>query len=95
MATRDDVINVLKNVIDPELRIDIWTLELIYNVNIEDNVVNIRMTFTNPMCPYGPMLLSEVKEKVGKLKDVKEANVEITFDPPWKPSAELRASLGV
>ena len=87
--------NVLKTVNDPELGIDIVTLELIYNVNVENDKVDVKMTFTSPMCPYGPMLVEEVKTKVSELKGIKEVNVEVTFDPPWEPSKELRATLGV
>ena len=95
MLTKEDVMNVLKAVNDPEIGIDIVTLELIYNVDVENNKVNVKMTFTTPMCPYGPMLVEEIKAKVSELEGVKEVNVEVTFDPPWKPSEELRATLGV
>ena len=95
MATKEDVMNVLKGVTDPELGIDIVTLELIYNVNVENDNVKIKMTFTSPMCPYGPMLVEEIKAKVNQLNGVKEVNIEVVFDPPWQPSEELRATLGV
>ena len=95
MATKEDVMNVLKGVTDPELGIDIVTLELIYNVNVENDNVKIKMTFTSPMCPYGPQLLEEVKTKVSQLNGVKEVDVQVVFDPPWQPSQELRATLGV
>lgn len=95
MVTKDDVVEVLKKINDPEIHIDIWTLELIYDVKVEDDKVDIKMTFTTPMCPYGPQLLEEVKTKVSEINGVKEANVDVTFDPPWEPSQELRATLGV
>jgi len=95
MATKEEVIEVLKKVNDPEIGIDVWTLELIYNVDIKDAKINIKMTFTSPMCPYGPMLVEEIKSKISELQSVKEVDVEITFEPPWKPSEELRATLGV
>ena len=95
MITKEDVMNVLKSVNDPELSIDIVTLELIYNVNVENDNVKIKMTFTSPMCPYGPMLVEEIKAKVNQLNGVKEVNIEVVFDPPWQPSEELRATLGV
>jgi len=95
MLTKEDVMNVLKAVNDPEIGIDIVTLELIYNVDVENDKVNVKMTFTTPACPYGPMLVEEIKAKVSELEGVKEVNVEVTFDPPWKPSEELRATLGV
>jgi len=94
MPTKEDVMTVLKGIDDPEINIDVVTLELIYNVNVENEVANIKMTFTTPMCPYGPMLVEEIKTKVREL-GVKEVNVEVVFDPPWQPSEELRATLGV
>ena len=95
MTTKEEVIGVLKKINDPEIMIDVWTLELIYNVDVKDSKVNVKMTFTTPMCPYGPMLVEEIKSKISELQSVKEVDVEITFDPPWKPSKELRATLGV
>ena len=51
MVTKEDIIEVLQTVNDPELNIDIWTLELIYDVKVEEDKVDIKMTFTSPMCP--------------------------------------------
>ena len=96
MPTKQDVENVLKGVVDPEIGIDIVTLELIYSINAsEEGKVDIKMTFTTPMCPYGPMLVEEIKAKVSQINGVKEVNVDVTFDPPWQPSEQLRATLGV
>ena len=95
MVTKKDVIKVLKTINDPEIQIDIWTLELIYDLKIKNDKVYIKMTFTSPMCPYIPAFLEEIKTKVSEIKGVKEANVEVTFDPPWEPSKKLRAVLGV
>ena len=96
MPTKQDVENVLKGVVDPEIGIDIVTLELIYDISAsEDGKVDIKMTFTTPMCPYGPMLLEEIKAKVSQINGVKEVNVDVVFDPPWQPSEQLRATLGV
>jgi len=61
MVSKEDIMNVLKGVNDPEIGIDIVTLELIYNADVVDAKVNIKMTFTTPMCPYGPMLVEEIK----------------------------------
>jgi len=95
MPTKEDVIEVLKKINDPEIHIDVWSLELIYNVDVEDSSVKIKMTFTTPMCPYGPMLVEEIKTKIGEIEGIKEVDVEVTFEPPWEPSEELRATLGV
>ena len=53
------------------------------------------MTFTSMACPYGPMLVSEIQQKIAELNGVKDVRVEVTFDPVWQPSEELRAMLGV
>ena len=95
MVTKEQIIQVLQVVFDPEIQVDVWTLGLIYNLEIKEDIVNIKMTFTSPMCPYGPMLMDDIKSKVMGIKDVKDVNIEITFDPPWKPSDELRATLGI
>jgi len=95
MPTKEQIIEILKTVNDPEIGVDVYTLELIYNIDILENDVKIKMTFTTPMCPYGPMLLEEIRARVSELEDVKGVDIEVTFDPPWQPSAELRAVLGV
>ena len=95
MVTKEQIIQVLQVVFDPEIQVDVWTLGLIYNLDVKEDIVNIKMTFTSPMCPYGPMLMDDIKSKVMGIKDVKDVNIEITFDPPWKPSDELRATLGI
>lgn len=95
MVTKKEVEEVLKTVEDPEIHIDIFTLGLIYGITIEKDKVGIVMTFTFPGCPYGPMLIDEVKEKIEEMKGVKEAEIEITFDPPWEPSDDLKATMGM
>lgn len=95
MATKQDVENVLKGVVDPEIGIDILTLELIYDIKVNEGKIFIKMTLTTPMCPYGPMLIEEVKAKTSQIDGVKEVDVEVTFDPPWQPSEQLRATLGI
>lgn len=95
MLTKDDVFEVAKTVQDPELQIDIFTLGLVYNVDVKTiDSVDIRMTFTSPMCPFGPMIVDEFKGKLAQ-KGFKSVNVEIVFEPLWQPSEELRMMLGV
>ncbi len=95
MSTKEDVIEAAKTIEDPEIHIDIWTLGLIYDINIKNSeTVDIKMTFTSPMCPFGPMLVEELKNKLLK-KGFKTANIEIVFEPVWQPSEELRMMLGV
>ena len=94
MVTKDDVIEVCKSYQDPEVGIDIWTMGLVYEIKIENNDVHIRMTFTSPMCPYGPQMVDELTDLI-KNKGVEKVDIDVTFDPPWEPSQELREMMGV
>ena len=80
----------LKEVIDPELGINVVELGLIYEVKVEDKTVKITMTLTTPFCPLAGHLVEQVKRKVEEL-GVK-ADVELTFDPPWTPD-RIKSSL--
>ena len=93
--TREAIVEILKTIEDPELFIDIWFLGLIYNIDIDNGEVNIEMTFTSPMCPAGPQLKNEVQEKIKTLPGVTAVNVNITFQPPWEPSDEVKGMLGM
>ncbi|NDC36697.1 MAG: DUF59 domain-containing protein [Proteobacteria bacterium] len=94
-VTREQVIEVLKTIEDPELFLDIWFLGLIYNIDIELPKVRIEMTFTSPMCPAGPLLIDKVKSGIQTLSGVGEVEVKIVFNPPWQPSDEVKALLGL
>lgn len=91
------IIEILKTVIDPELQIDIWTLGLIYNIKIkpEQKEAEILLTFTSIMCPVGPMIVQSVDLAIKKLPNMEKVHVEVTFNPPWEPTDELREMLGV
>jgi len=94
-VTKDDVVEALKTIIDPELYIDIYTLGLIYEIEMLEPEVKVQMTFTSPACPAGPQLVDQVKEKVTGLDGIETAQVEIVFDPPWEPSEDLKAMMGL
>lgn len=95
MPSKDEIVEVLKEIIDPDLFIDIYTLGLIYDVEVEDKVCKVTMTFTSVACPAGPMLVDQVKTKTEALEEIDETKVEITFQPPWEPSEDLKAHLGL
>ena len=95
MLTKEHVIETLKQVYDPEIQVDVWTMGLIYDIKVQDKKVHIIMTLTTPMCPYGPMLLEEVKARIKEDTGAEEVQIDITFEPPWQPSQELRMMLGV
>ena len=95
MLTKKLIIDCLKTILDPEINLDIWTMGIIYGIDIkDDNEVKILMTYTTPFCPYGGVLTEQVKDKLRDL-GCKTVNVEVTFDPPWQPSEELRVALGI
>ena len=95
----DEIVGVLKSIFDPEIPVDIYELGLIYDVFVnEDADVKILMTLTTPNCPVAETLPKEVEEKVKSLDAVKDAKVEITFDPPWSQdlmSEEAKLELGL
>lgn len=95
MVTEQEIRKGLSDVFDPEIKMDIITLGLVYEIKVDaENNVNIRMTFTSMMCPYGPALVEEVKEKVIET-GAKTVEVDVVFDPPWKPSEEVTTALGL
>lgn len=93
--TKQNAISVLKKINDPELGLDIYTLELIYEINVkDDNSITIKMTFTSPFCPYGPSLINEITGKL-KAKGFKNSEIEIVFEPLWAPSDKVKMLLGL
>ena len=96
---KETVISVLKTIYDPEIPIDIWTLHLIYGVEVdEEGNVKIVMTVTAPNCPVAETLPAEVKTRVQAIMGVKKVGVELTFDPVWSIdmlSDETKADLGL
>lgn len=98
MITKELVIKTLQTIQDPELGIDVWTLGLIYSVTPREDGVDILMTLTSAMCPFADELIKNIEDGVGALLSEDEGasvRVELTFDPPWEPSEELRVMLGV
>ena len=83
----DDVVGALKTVYDPEIPADIYELGLIYKVDIgDDRMVNIDMTLTTPNCPSAAELPAQVENAVQAVSGVRDAKVNIVWDPPWDPS---------
>jgi len=97
--TKEDVLNALKNVVDFELGLDVVSLGLVYEVEVDDqNNVKVLMTMTSPMCPLAGLILSDAEEAIKKIEGVGNVEVELTFDPPWSPermSPELKAKFGI
>jgi FeS assembly SUF system protein len=83
----DEIVGALKTVYDPEIPADIYELGLIYKVDVgDDRLVNIDMTLTTPNCPSAAELPHQVENAVAGVNGVREAKVNIVWDPPWDPS---------
>lgn len=98
-ALGEKIVKVLKTIYDPEIPVDIYELGLIYDVMVnEDFDVKILMTLTSPNCPVAETLPVEVEEKIKSIDEIKDTEVEITFDPPWSQelmSEEAKLELGM
>lgn len=99
----DKVREALKQVVDPELFVNIVDLGLIYDVKIDEQPdgksnVGVNMTMTSPACPAGPQLLSQSKDVVSRLDGVSEVDIRLVMDPPWTPdrmTEDARDQLGI
>ena len=92
------IVDVFKTVYDPEIPVNIYDLGLIYKIDVkDDNDVDIDMTFTAPSCPAADFILEDVRQKVDSLEGVKNAVVNLVFEPTWDQSMmteEARVELG-
>ena len=98
MADEVTLIEALKEVIDPELMINVVDLGLVYSVQQEDDKVNVEMTLTSPACPAGPQIVAQAKMALEKVEGVKEAQIKLVMSPPWTPERmtdEARDQLGI
>ena len=93
-----EIVSKLKSVFDPEIPVDIYELGLIYQVLLTDEGdVSIKMTLTSPACPVAGSLPQEVKDKVSSIKDIKDVDLELVWEPPWDKdmmSDEAKVELG-
>ena len=93
MELKDKVIAEIKKIYDPEIPVNIYDLGLIYNVKVDkENVVEIKMTLTTPNCPVAESLPKEVEESVKSIKEVKDAKLELVWEPPWNKSMMSEAA---
>ena len=96
----DDIrlIEALKQVIDPELMVNIVDLGLVYSVNRDDKKIYVEMTLTSPACPAGPQIVQQSKMALERLRDVDEAEIKLVMSPPWTPDRmtdEAKDMLGI
>ncbi|RMG38417.1 MAG: metal-sulfur cluster assembly factor [Planctomycetota bacterium] len=98
MADEAKLLEALKQVVDPELMINVVDLGLIYSIHEEDGKVTVEMTLTSPACPAGPQLIQQAKMALENVEGVKEADVKLVMSPPWTPdrmTEEARDRLGI
>ena len=93
---REQIINEIKKVYDPEIPVNIWDLGLIYDISINDKQIIIEMTFTSPTCPMMEDILNQVKTNVETVADGRIVDVKLVWNPAWdvsRMSDEARAQL--
>jgi len=94
----EQVLESLKNVIDPELGINIVDLGLVYDVSVDDGTLHVEYTLTTMGCPIGPLIESQMQQTISGIEGVDDFEAEMVFSPPWTPdkmSEEAKAALGM
>ena len=98
MVTKEQVYEALQDCYDPEIPVNIVDLGLVYDVEVEEDNVAVKMTLTTPGCGMGGMIASNAQSLIMEIPGVKDANVDLVWDPPWDPSRiseEAREKLGI
>jgi metal-sulfur cluster biosynthetic enzyme len=85
MPMKEEVVEALRQVEDPELGMDIVELGLMYDVEVEGPKVHVTYTLTSIGCPVGPMIQEQIREFASQVPGVDEVDAELTWDPPWSP----------
>ena len=97
-VTEKGVRDALKNVKDPELGLDLVVLGLVYDIEVTGDDVKAVISLTSPLCPVAGVIVEDAKQAILGVEGVANAEVELTFDPPWTPeriSPLIRSSLGI
>ena len=92
MDLKEKVISEIKKIYDPEIPVNIYELGLIYDINIKDKDVQVKMTLTTPNCPVAESLPKEVKESIMGLDEVNNVDLDLVWDPPWNKSMMSEAA---
>ncbi|MEX2288298.1 MAG: metal-sulfur cluster assembly factor [Planctomycetaceae bacterium] len=98
MASETELLEALRQVVDPELMINVVDLGLVYDVEQVESKVTVEMTLTSPACPAGPQIMQQAKMALEQLEDVDEAQIKLVMTPPWSPDRmtdEARDQLGI
>ena len=95
----EKTVKMLKTVFDPEIPVDVYSLGLIYKIDIDDDAnVSIDMTLTAPNCPMADFLFEDIRQKVESIEGVKSVNVQLVYEPEWDQSMmteEAKLELGM
>tara|TARA_Y100000590_G_scaffold282746_1_gene318085 strand:- start:2945 stop:3244 length:300 start_codon:yes stop_codon:yes gene_type:complete len=92
MNLKEKIITEIKKIYDPEIPVNIYELGLIYDIKVDDNNVEVKMTLTSPNCPVAESLPKEVKDSILKIKDVKDVDLKLVWDPPWNQTMMSEAA---
>tara|TARA_B100000945_G_scaffold285293_1_gene255479 strand:+ start:342 stop:641 length:300 start_codon:yes stop_codon:yes gene_type:complete len=93
MDLKEKIIQEIKKIYDPEIPVNIYELGLIYEIKVEkDNNVQVKMTLTTPNCPVAESLPKEVKDSIIEIKEVKDVDLQLVWDPPWDKSMMSEAA---
>jgi metal-sulfur cluster biosynthetic enzyme len=85
MASREEVLEILRTVEDPELGMDIVDLGLLYDVEVEDSKARVTYSLTSMGCPAGPLIAQDIDSAIRQVEGIEDVELELTFDPPWTP----------
>ena len=83
MSKKDQIIEEIRKIYDPELPVNIYELGLIYDINVDGKNISVKMTLTTPNCPVAESLPKEVKDSIMELPEVKDVDLKLVWDPPW------------
>lgn len=86
MPTQEEVIEAVKQVFDPEIPVNVYDLGLIYEINVQDKKVGVKMTLTAQSCPSAQQLPDMVRTRIEALPNVEDVDVQVVWDPAWNPS---------
>ncbi len=85
MPTKDEVLEVLRTVEDPELGMDVVDLGLVYEVEVEESTAKVLYSLTSMGCPAGPLIAQDMESAARQVEGIENVELELTFDPPWTP----------
>lgn len=97
VTSKQEILDALQKVLDPELGVSILDLGLVYRVEVEDGMIEIDYTLTNPGCPVGPMIAGDIRKALKKIKVAGNVQIRLVWEPMWSPelmSEDLRLSMG-